>query len=264
MNNVLAVSPDQKAWDQNQVAALKQLGLSDASPGDLALFLHYAQRTGLDPFSRQIYMIGRNSKDGKKWTIQSSIDGLRIIAQRSGEYAGQTAPMWCGEDGQWTDVWLSAKPPVAAKIGVYRKGFTEALWAVARLDSYAPKYNGQLSGLWATMPDVMLAKVAESLALRKAFPNDLSGIYTTEEMAQSDKVNPPVAQSIEAELIEPYTDEQRTRIVKAIAEATNKNQLRDIYNTCADHLTEEWVNSLGEVVTLQALIVSRSNEVPEE
>jgi phage recombination protein Bet len=264
MNNVLAVSPDQKVWEASQLAALKQLGLEGASQGDLALFLHYAQRTGLDPFSRQIYMIGRNSKGGMKWTIQSSIDGLRIIAQRSGEYAGQTAPMWCGEDGQWTDVWLHPRPPVAAKIGVYRKGFAEALWAVARLDSYAPKYNGTLSGLWATMPDVMLAKVAESLALRKAFPNDLSGIYTTEEMAQAEKVNPPAAPMIEATVVESYNEEQRTRIVKAISEAKTKTQLRDIWATCADHLTEEWVNSLGEIVTLQALIMSRSNEVPEE
>jgi len=264
MNNVLAVSQDQKTWEASQLAALKQLGLEGASQGDLALFLHYAQRTGLDPFSRQIYMIGRNSKDGKKWTIQSSIDGLRIIAQRSGEYAGQTAPMWCGEDGQWTDVWLHPRPPVAAKIGVYRKGFAEALWAVARLDSYAPKYNGQLSGLWTTMPDVMLAKVAESLALRKAFPNDLSGIYTTEEMAQAEKLNPPAALAVEAVVIEPYTEEQRSRIVKAIAEAKTKTQLRDIWTTCADHLTEEWVNSLGEIVSLKNFIVNRSNEVPEE
>jgi hypothetical protein len=69
---------------------------------------------------------------------------------------------------------------------------------------------------------------------------------------------------IEATVVEPYNDEQRTRIVKAIAEAKTKTQLRDIWTTCADHLTEEWVNSLGEIVTLQALIMSRSNEVPEE
>lgn len=258
MSTALVVSQDQKTWEQNQLAALKQLGLENASQGDLALFLHYAQRTGLDPFSRQIYMIGR----GGKYTIQSSIDGLRIIAQRSGEYAGQTAPMWCGADGNWKDVWLESTPPVAAKIGVYRKGFTEALWAVARLDSYAPKYQGKLSGLWVTMPDVMLAKVAESLALRKAFPNDLSGIYTTEEMAQADKVNPP-AHVVEATVVEPLTEEQRKPIVSAIANAKTKEDLRKIYRENADHVAEEWVNSLDETVSIQSLVVSRSAEVPE-
>lgn len=274
MTTALAVNPDQKSWDQTQLAALRQIGLADAPAGDLALFLHYAQRTGLDPFSRQIYMIGRNSKGQTKYTIQSSIDGLRIIAQRSGEYAGQTAPMWCGADGVWKDVWLEPTPPVAAKIGVYRKGFVEALYGVARLESYAPKYNGQLSGLWATMPDVMLAKVAESLALRKAFPNDLSGIYTSEEMDQADaKTLPPVAEqvpAVTAEVVEDavivtgLADADRDKIVKSIANAKTKTALRQIWSEQKDHLTTEWVNSLGEIVSLQRLIISRQAEVPEE
>jgi phage recombination protein Bet len=275
MTTALAVNPDQKSWDQTQLAALRQIGLADAPAGDLALFLHYAQRTGLDPFSRQIYMIGRNSKGQTKYTIQSSIDGLRIIAQRSGEYAGQTAPMWCGADGVWKDVWLEPTPPVAAKIGVYRKGFVEALYGVARLDSYAPKYNGQLSGLWATMPDVMLAKVAESLALRKAFPNDLSGIYTSEEMDQADaKVNPPVVEQVpavtvapevhEAEVVTTLTDAERTKLTKAIANAKTKADLRKIWNEQKDHLTELWWSADGEEVSLQGMILSRQTELPEE
>lgn len=257
MTTALVVSPDQKAWEQNQLAALRQLGLESASSGDLALFLHYAQRTGLDPFSRQIYMIGRNSKGTVKYTIQSSIDGLRIIAQRSGEYAGQTQPMWCGADGVWKDVWLESIPPVAAKVGVYRKGFNEALIAVARLESYAPKYNGQLSGLWATMPDVMLAKVAEALALRKAFPNDLSGIYASEEMEQAD--SKPVVEE------KPRLDEDaRNLVVKAIADAKTQTELKEIWQKVGNHLNEVWINSLGDAVTLQDLIIARKNELPEE
>lgn len=184
-NATLAVTTEQAFWDEKQIAALNQLGLQGAPKGDLAVFLHFAQRTGLDPFARQIYMINR----GGRYTIQASIDGLRIVAQRSGEYAGQVGPYWCGEDGQWTDVWLESTPPIAAKVGVFRKGFVEPLWGVARFDSYCPigKDNKPM-GLWTKMADVMLAKCAESLALRKAFPNDLSGIYTAEEMEQVDSV----------------------------------------------------------------------------
>jgi len=177
MTASLAISASQTFWSETQLSALKTLGLSNASKGDLAFFFHQAQRTGLDPFARQIYMIER----GGRFTIQTSIDGFRIIAARSGKYRGQAGPYFCGEDGQWSDVWLKNTPPLAAKVGVYADGWMEPLWAVAKWDSYA-----QSSPIWKKMPDLMLAKCAESLALRKAFPNDLSGIYTDDEMNQAE------------------------------------------------------------------------------
>ena len=141
MATSLVISNEQTYWTDTQLSALKQLGLSNANAGDLAFFFHQAQRTGLDPFARQIYMIERGGRFG----IQTSIDGLRIVAQRSGEYAGQTSPMWCGADGVWRDVWLESTPPVAARIGVYRKDFAEPLYAVAKYESYCPLYNGKPS-----------------------------------------------------------------------------------------------------------------------
>ena len=118
---------------------------------------------------------------GGRFTIQSSIDGLRIVALRSGNYGGQTPAEWCGEDGVWKDVWLDKNPPLAARVGVYYKDAQNPTYATAKWDSYA-----QTSPIWRKMPDLMLAKCAEALALRKAFPNDLSGIYSDEEMAQAD------------------------------------------------------------------------------
>ena len=205
MTTSLAISNDQKYWSETQLSALKQLGLANASNGDLAFFFHQAQRTGLDPFARQIYMIER----GGRYGIQTSIDGLRIVAQRSGQYAGQTTPYWCGENGEWQDVWLAKTPPLAAKIGVYRVGFSEPTWAVARFDSYCPlSREGKPMGLWQKMPDVMLAKCAEALALRKAFPLDLSGIYTDDEMSQADVVvveDRPKPQPVKLQAIEKTT-----------------------------------------------------------
>lgn len=268
MSTALMVSQDQNQWQENQLAALRQIGLEKASGGDLALFLHYAQRTGLDPFSRQIYMIGRwDGKTGReKFTIQSSIDGLRIIAQRSGEYGGQTAPMWCDTDGSWTDVWLKATPPAAAKIGVYRAGFAEPLYAVARLESYMPRNkDGKPSGLWSTMPDVMLAKVAESLALRKAFPNDLSGIYTSEEMEQADAKAMPAPQVAIAAAVEAspadLPEELRAEVVSAIAKAATRDELAALWKEHAAISDIPFVNSLGEEISLKALFVSRGKEI---
>lgn len=196
--STLAVSPDQSFWDERQLAALRQIGIQDAPPADLAVFLNFAQRTGLDPFARQIYMIGRNQKSGNgwttKWTIQASIDGLRIVAERSGDYAGQVGPEFCGSDGNWTDVWVKAEPPVAARVGVLRHKFTTPLYAVAYFDEYVQTdRDGNPTSMWKSKPLLMLAKCAEALALRKAFPNDLAGLYTADEMGASENHTPRIA-----------------------------------------------------------------------
>lgn len=154
----------------DQVALIKSQVAPNATNDELKLFLYQAQRTGLDPLTRQIYCIHR----GGKMTIQTSIDGFRVIAERSGDYAGQSEPIFNEQDGKI----------ISCSISVYRfRGDVRYQASVGV--AYMAEYDAG-GPMWRKMPHTMIAKCAEALALRKAYPQDLSGLYTADEMNQAD------------------------------------------------------------------------------
>ncbi len=153
-----------------------------------------AKRRNLDIEAKQIYFIPYEDKNKNRSVIpQTSIDGLRLIAARTGNYGGQINPKLTVrlKDGTKQVLDHEEYDPkevlelISATIEVINKEFPQPQKATALLKSYARTYNGQLQGLWGPKTDIMLLKCAESLALRKAFPEEVGGIYSNEEMDQA-------------------------------------------------------------------------------
>lgn len=187
--------------DREKVELLKRTVAKGATDDQFALFMTTAHRLQLDPFARQIYCVLRAVKGGGfEMAIQTGIDGLRAVAARTKETDGQDGPWWAGLDGVWRDTWTSNEPPLVAKVLVYRKGASRPFPGVAHLKSYATfKDDGKtLAQKWAAMPENMLAKCAEALALRKAFPVEMGDVYIPEEMDQADRhaIDVPVIEKL--------------------------------------------------------------------
>lgn len=205
----LAIRPDQTGFTPQQLASLKQLGVDKVADGDLAVFFHQCQRTGLDPFAKQIYLVGRfdSRAGGMRYTIQTGIDGYRLIAERTGVYAGSDE-VWDEQDGRLLSATVTVRKIVAGQVCEFT--------ATARFSEYVQTgKDGKPMGLWAKMPHRMLAKCAEALALRKAFPQDLSGLYTAEEMSQADSPAPAPVQQVDG----PLSAENFAKFEKACADA---------------------------------------------
>jgi len=206
-------------WTQEQTALISSTIAPGCTADELKLFAYACQRTGLDPFSRQVYAIKRSGK----LSIQTSIDGLRSIAERTGQLDGSSTE-WCGDDGIWADVWLGSKPPAAAKTTIWRKGSTHPFVGTALFRDYNAN-----QGLWSKMAAAMIAKCSEALALRKAFPADLSGLYSSDEMEQAETV---IVTATPAPALAPAAFAGDAKVFAAgkaaIAKATTIQQLEDI------------------------------------
>lgn len=210
------------ALTRDDLEVLRATVLPKATDAQLRLFGEACRRRGLDPFAKEIYAW----PDGKGGIeIVTGIDGLRRLAQRSGEYRGQTHQQWCGPDGEWTDVWLQKDPPAAARITVHRQGY-EPFTGVALWREYA-KPNAVN---WAKYSTVMLSKCAEANALRHLFPQETSGIYIAEELGEHPQWEPQQRQQQQqagaAEVVDRQTGEivtmtnaELTAAIKTLREA---------------------------------------------
>lgn len=197
----LEFTPGQRVLTDEQMALLAPLGIEAGwDPKQVAVFLMECNTRGLDPWQREAYLM---LYPGGRYIRHIGIDGFRKRGESTGDYRGRTTPLFCGEDGKWTEVWPNrSKAPYAAKVGISRVGFDDVVYAVALYDEYVvisdewkwdPRQNKKVktgrrvpSGNWRTAadggkPTVMIAKCAEAQAWRAAFPQRFGGFYAPEE-----------------------------------------------------------------------------------
>lgn len=174
-------------FSSKQIEILAQTVAKGCDQNELGFFINVCKMKRLDPFSGQIHVVKRWDSDAgrEKMAIQTGIDGYRVIAARTGELAGIDDPIYNSEDEAF---------PKWAKVTVHRYGRDNekiAYTATARWTEYVQtKKDGGPTRNWNTKPFLMLGKCAEALALRKGFPDELSGMYTDEEMEQADNHHP--------------------------------------------------------------------------
>lgn len=175
---------------RTQIDLIKRTVAKGASDDELKMFIQVCKGANLNPFLKQVHLIPRwDSKEGREIrAIQVSIDGFRAIAEESGAYAGNEDPVFTGEDviqisaGKDSKATKELKVPEKATVTVYKlvQGQRYAFAATARWTEYYP--GPKMGFQWHLKPFLMLGKCAEALALRKAFPKLLSGMYAQEEL----------------------------------------------------------------------------------
>ena len=159
-------------FSEDKLKLLKDTVCKGATDNELQLFLHVCIKTGLDPFMKQIYSIPR----GGQRTIQTSIDGFRLIAERTCKYSP-------GKEPSYT---YDSNGKLISATATVKKMTADGTWHEISATAFNDEYNGR-NTFWGKMPHLMLAKCAECLALRRAFPAEMSGVYSDDEMAQAKK-----------------------------------------------------------------------------
>jgi phage recombination protein Bet len=189
--------------NEQTLTTLRDTVAKNATPAELAMFIEFAKGTGLNPFKKEIWFIKGN--DGRI-QMMTGINGFWTLANSFAEFDGAEGGLIDTEGN-----WVKSVPNgnfIGAWCRVYRKDRRIAMEGEAMLSDYSKAF-----GLWKTAPRIMIRKVAESIALRKAFPQQLNGLYTAEEMPESYQVKAEVVEDkprFEGKTVAIFPEQQET------------------------------------------------------
>lgn len=311
MNAVVPIRPNAVTdYTGAQLALIKRTVAKDTNSDEFDLFMAVARMKSLDPFSKQISAIvfNKDKPSKRQMAIITTIDGMRAIAARSGRYRPD-------EDEPAYEYDSELKGPLnplgvvkavvriyiadALNAGGWKKATGVAYWEefAPIKDEFAEREDGKwkptgkqtldTGGNWGKMPRVMLAKCAEAQALRKAFPEDLSGLYEGAELdrAQIIDVTP-------SEIIDQHVTESRLerigaaggitfqlsptsplepialgkvhdRVIEALREM-DINQVRWFESANIYPLREFWARAQTDALAVKKAIEARKDQLTKE
>jgi phage recombination protein Bet len=171
-------------FSQEKKDLIKRTIAKDLLPDEYESFIANAERAGLDPMFKQIYAFieepkrqnettGKWEKTGeRKLNIFASIDGLRLVADRTRRYCPG-----CDTEYQYDE----RGKLISAKVWV--KKFIRGQWHEFPETAFLDEFYRN-TPTWNYKKRVMLSKCAEARVLRRGWPAELSGIYTPEEFGE--------------------------------------------------------------------------------
>lgn len=187
-----------KQAEQKQLALMqtvRETVFPNSTDSELALFFNRCAVIGCNPLDQLIHPMkfkDKNSESGFKVVFITSINLLRSKSDETGLYNGMDEPEFSDETIElsfFEDVWKdnfkesvekTISVPLWCKVKVYRKDIERPFIGKCFWTEYYP--GDQKGAQWRMRPHVMLAKVAEALARRLAFPDKLNKLYTDEEL----------------------------------------------------------------------------------
>ena len=255
MNQIAKQEP---SFTEEQRKLIKSMYFRDSTDDEFIMFLHVCKKTGLDPTLKQIHAVKRSTRqsDGSykmQMTVQTGIDGYRLIAERTGRYAPGREPTFT----------YDANKRLISATSYVKKQTPDGTWhevsATAFFDEYCQKdKNQEPTSFWKKMAHSQLAKCAEALALRKAFPGDLSSVYTNEEMDQ--------AQNNGMIVEERKIEESQVKELRSLLMECPKEYAKNLWNLLK---TQKKVEKLEDISvdyyeTLKGAIMKKLSESREE
>lgn len=230
-------------WTKSQFETIQRTYFQNMDFDQIKIFGHVCKHTGLDPFLKQIYPVLRQGK----MCIQTAIDGYRLIAERTGKYSPGREPTYVYKnDGS-----------ILSSTSYVKKMTDDGTWHEVAATAYFDEYCPNVGPFWKKMPHVMISKCAEALALRKAFPAELSGVRTEDEMDQAilqdsnNPLNTPTNTTLKPEIATAKDNITTQRIspeqvseIKSLLAICSDEYRKNLYDNFKTHLNVDEIDQL--------------------